>query len=83
MSDLRTVTIRELDREPDVVLDPGDREGRVRVRRGNGRTDLVRPENGPERMTTVPGVGARLAKVVPKPLTRAQTRLTDKLIAGE
>ena len=83
MSAMKTFTVRELDREPAAVLDACDREGAVKIRRRDGRTYTVRPDAGPERITAVPDFRARLAKIFPKPLSRAQTRRADKLIAGE
>lgn len=83
MSAMKTFTIRELDREPALVLDTCDREGEVRVRRRNGRTYTIRPDTGPDRITAVPDFRARIGKIFPKPLTQGQTRLVDKLLAGE
>ena len=80
---MKTFTVRELDREPATILDACDRDGAVRIRRRNGRTYTVRPENGPDRITELPDFGARTAKVFPQPLTREQTRQVDKLLAGE
>jgi hypothetical protein len=83
LSDMKTFTVRELDREPATVLDACDREGAVRIRRRNGRTYTLRPDEGPERITALPDFRARIAKVFPKRLTAEQTRLADKLLAGE
>jgi hypothetical protein len=38
LSDMKTFTVRELDRQPAVVLDACDKEGVVRIRRRNGRS---------------------------------------------
>ena len=83
MSAMKTFTVRELDREPAAVLDACDREGAVRIRRRNGRTYTIRPEAGPDRITSVPDIRARLAKIFPKPIPAAQSRLVDRLLAGE
>jgi hypothetical protein len=83
LSVVKTFTIRDLDREPGAVLDNCDREGAVKIRRRNGRTYTLRADAGPERMTSVPDIRARLAKLFPKPIPAAQSRLVDKLIAGE
>ena len=80
---MKTFTVRELDRVPNAVLDASDRDGGARIRRRNGRTYTIRPDAGPERITAVPDFRARLTKLFPKPLSRAQTRMADKLIAGE
>lgn len=83
MSAMKTFTVRELDREPAVVLKACDREGAVRIRSRNGRTYTMRPEAGPDRITAVPDIRARLAKIFPKPIPAAQSRLVDRLLAGE
>lgn len=83
MSDMKTFTVRQLDREPATVLDACDREGAVRIRRRDGRTYTVRPDTGPDRITALPDFRARLKQTFPRPLTAAQTRRLDKLLAGE
>jgi len=81
-SAVKTFTVQELDREPAAVLDACDREGAVRIRRRNGRTYTIRPDTGPDRITDLPDFRARMAKIFPKPIPAAQTRLVDKLLAG-
>src|SRR5207247_8505454 len=44
MSDMKTFTVRELDREPAAVLDAADRDGVVRVKRRDGRMYSIQPE---------------------------------------
>lgn len=83
MSAMKTFTVRALDREPSAVLDACDREGAVRIKRRNGRTYTLRPDQGAERITSVPDIRGRLAKVFPKPILAVQSRLVDKLLAGE
>ena len=83
MSDMKSFTVRELDREPAAVLDTCDREGAVRIRRRNGRTYTIRPDAGPDRIAKVPDIRSRLAAMFPRPIPAAQTRLVDKLLAGE
>ena len=83
LSDMKTFTVRDLDRKPGKVLDTCDREGPVRIRRRNGRSYTLQPDGGPEYITELPDFCARVAKIFPKPLTAKQTRLADKLIAGE
>ncbi len=87
LSDMKTFTVREMDRKPAVVLDACDSEGAVRVKRRDGRTYTVRPE--------APAAGkmpwtrlvaehqAQVARIFPRPLNKAQVRLVDRLIAGE
>lgn len=80
---MKTFTVRDLDREAGAVLDECDRDGAVKVRRRNGRTYTIRADAGPVRVTHVPDFPARLAKLFPKPIPAAQSRLVDNLIAGE
>jgi hypothetical protein len=80
---MKTFTIRQLDRGPSAVLDECDREGTVQIRRRDGRTYTVRADAGPERITALPDFRARLAKIFPKRIPASQTRLVDKLLAGE
>lgn len=83
MSAMKTFTVRELDREPTAVLNACDREGAVRIRRRNGQTYTIRPDAGPDRMANLPDIRARLKAMFPKPIPLAQSRLVDKLLAGE
>jgi hypothetical protein len=83
LSAMKTFTVRELDRVPNAVLDASDHDGAVKVRRRDGRTYTIRPDAGLDRITALPDFRARLAKLFPKPLSRAQTRMADRLIAGE
>ena len=83
MSEVKTFTVRELDRQPSAVLDACDREGAVRIRRRGGRTYTIRAETGPEVITALPDFRSRVAKIFPKALKTKQSRLVDKLLAGE
>ncbi|HVR35122.1 MAG TPA: hypothetical protein VMS21_04655 [Methylomirabilota bacterium] len=83
MSAMKTFTVRELDREPAAVLDACDREGAVRIRRRNGRMYTIRPDAGPDRITELPDFRGRTAKIFSKRIPAAQSRLVDKLLAGE
>ncbi len=80
---MKTFTLRELDRVPNAVLDASDRDGVAKVRRRDGRTYTIRPDAGPARITAVPDLLDRLAKLFPKSIPTAQSRLVDKLLAGE
>jgi hypothetical protein len=80
---VKTFTVRDLDRSPSVVLDECDREGAAKIRRRDGRTYTLQPDAALPRMTKIPDIRARLAKTSPKSIPAAQTRLADKLIAGE
>ena len=87
MSDMRVFTVRELDRQPAVVLDTCDREGAVRVKRRDGRSYIVRPDAAAARKVPwrrlVAEHRARIARIFPEPLPEAQVRLVDLLVAGE
>ena len=83
MSDMKTFTVRELDRQPAVVLDACDRDGLVRIRRRDGRTYRVEPEHRPRTIAAFPNFAQRRRRVFPKALTRKQATALDKLLAGE
>lgn len=83
MSDMKTFTVRELDREPAAVLDAADRDGAVRVKRRDGRLYTVRPEAKTGKITALPDFRGRLKKIFPKPIPAAQVAIVDRLIAGE
>lgn len=84
MSDMKTFTVRELDRSPSTMLDACDRDGEARIRRRDGRTYLVTPATQPRKVITgLPDFAARARKIFPKPLTVKQTRLVDRAIRGE
>jgi hypothetical protein len=83
MSDMKTFTVRELDRQPALVLDACDRDGRVLIRRRDGRTYRVEPEHHSRSITQTPDFAQRRGRLFPKPLTRRQAAALDKLIAGE
>ena len=87
MSDMKTFTVRELDREPSRVLDTCDAEGAVRIRRRDGRTYVMEANHA--RTTSVPVSDllarhrARIKGIFPEPLTKKQTRAVDRMIRGE
>jgi len=84
MSDMKTFTIRDLDREPSTVLDAADRDGAARVKRRDGRTYSVRPEgNASAKMLSLPDFAKRRKAIFAKPISARQVRRVDKLIAGE
>jgi hypothetical protein len=84
MSDMRTFTVRELDRAPATVLAACDRDGEARISHRDGRAYRIVPEAAPARfITRVPDFRARLRKLFPKPLTTSQTRMVDQMIRGE
>ena len=84
MSDMKTFTVRQMDREPAVVLDAADRDGAVRIRRRDGRIYSVQPVMAASaKITSVPDFAARRKAIFSKPIPASQVRLVDKLIAGE
>lgn len=83
MSDMKTFTVRQLDREPSVVLDAADRDGVVRIKRRDGRAYTLQPNRSSQRITALPDFRARLKRVFSKPIPAGQVALVDHLIAGE
>jgi hypothetical protein len=83
LSDMKTFTVRQLDRETAMVLDAANKEGVVRIRSRDGRTYRLQPEGRASRITGLPDFHARIKKIFPKPIPPAQARLFDKLLAGE
>jgi hypothetical protein len=79
---MKTFTVRELDRQPGVVLNACDREGAVQIRRRNGRTYTLSSDTT-DHITWLPDFRARLAALFPKPIPASVSRAVDKLIAGE
>jgi hypothetical protein len=84
MSDMKTFTVRDLDRNPSVVLTACDTEGEVRIRRRDGRTYMVRPEGyGRAMIAALPNFTARRAKLFPRPLSKDFARKFDEALASE
>ncbi len=87
MSDMKTFTVRDLDRQPGVVLNACDKEGEVRIRRRNGRQYTLRAEEPspgkvPWRKLALEH-RTRVRRIFPEALPSRQTRLVDRLLAGE
>ena len=86
MSDMKTFTVRDLDRQPGVVLEACDLEGEVRIRRRNGRQYRLRVEGEGAKVPwrkLMATHRARIESIFPEALDGRQTKLVDKLIAGE
>jgi len=84
MSDMKTFTVRELDREPAAVLDAADKEGAVRIKRRDGRIYSVQPLMAASaRISSIPDFAARRKAIFSRPIPVSQVKLVDKLIAGE
>ena len=80
---MKTFTVREMDRQPGVVLDAAVADGMVRVRRRDGRSFIIQAESTSRKMGRLPDFAARRRAIFPKPILAAQARAVDKLIAGE
>jgi hypothetical protein len=83
MSDMKTFTVRELDREPASVLDAADKDGEVEIRRRDGRLYALRPKSSGDRIISLPDFRARIKMIFPKPIPKSQAKMFDKLVAGE
>ena len=87
LSDMKTYTVRDLDRKPATVLDACDREGVVRIQRRDGRRYTVRPEGGAAQKVPWKKAfaehRARMKRIFPEPIPEEQVRILDRLIAGE
>lgn len=83
MSDMKTFTVRELDRRPSEVLDMADREGKVRIKRRDGRVYTLSPESIGKKITSLPDFHTRIKQLFPKPISKSQAEIFDKLLAGE
>jgi hypothetical protein len=83
LSDMKTFTVRELDREPSAVLDAADKEGIVHVRRRDGRVYSVQPEASVRKPIALPDFRARVKKIFPRQIPAKQVAMVDKLIRGE
>lgn len=84
MSDMKTFTVRELDRETSKVMEACDNYGSVRIKRRDGRTYILAADEKKLVVINPPDIMARLRKqfgnVV---LADEQVAFVDKLIAGE
>jgi hypothetical protein len=90
LSGMKTFTVRELDRRPGIVLDACDKEGAVRIRRRNGQSYTLRPDEPTPSKATLEDRQrwlekhfAWLERTFRTPISADQTALVDRLIAGE
>jgi hypothetical protein len=83
LSDMKTFTVRQLDREPATVLDACDREGIVQVRRRDGRVYSIQSAAAGHKPISLPDFAARRRAIFPKMIPATQVRKVDKLIRGE
>jgi hypothetical protein len=83
MSDMKTYTVRDLDREPGAVLDACDAEGSVLIRRRDGRTYSLRPERPAQRRAVFPDFLARQRAMGMPKISKRNAAAVDKLLRGE
>jgi hypothetical protein len=84
MSDMKIFTVRDLDREPSIVMDVADRDGAVRIRRRDGRTYSIRPDGrASSKITSLPDFAGRRKAIFSKPIPAAHVRKVDRLMSGE
>ena len=90
MSDMKTFTVRDLDRKPGAILDVCDREGAVQIRRRDGRTYTMRAARtkspspaSRDEASGLPDFAARRRALFPESIPREQMELADRLLAGE
>lgn len=84
MSDVKTFTVRQLDRETAKVMEACDTYGAVRIRRRDGRSYTLEAEHKKDFVFNPPDIMARLKRQFPKmKISRKQSNFVDKLIAGE
>jgi len=83
MSDMKTFTVRELDRSPATVLDAAEADGAVLVKRRDGRAYRVVPEPEFGKPSKLPDFAAWRREAGMPRIPRKQAQVVDRLIAGE
>jgi hypothetical protein len=84
MSDMKTFTVRELDRSPGAVLEASKADGRARIRERSGQTYLIIPEAAPEKsITALPDFNKRRRRMLSGSLPASTALKLDQAIAGE
>jgi hypothetical protein len=84
MSDMRTFTVRDLDRSPRHVLHACSADGKARIRERNGTSYVITPEAPAHTtITTLPDFSARRAKLFPAALPKSFARKFDQALASE
>jgi hypothetical protein len=82
LSDMRTFTLRDMDRQPRELIKACEREGAIRIQLRDGRAYRLTPESeGTNR--PLPDFRARMKSAGIKRLSVKQTRRLFKMIAGE
>ncbi len=84
MSDMKSFTVRDLDRRPGDVLDACDAGGEAHIRRRDGRTYVLKAETpAGAKMNELPDFAARRKKLFARPLSRTFAQKLDRAVAGE
>jgi hypothetical protein len=84
MSDMRTFTVRDLDRSPSTVLEASKADGRARVRERGGQTYLIIPERRFDKpITALPDFQKRRRLLFRGVMPAPTVQQLDKAIAGE
>jgi hypothetical protein len=84
MSDMKTFTVRDLDRSPRQVLHACSADGKARIRGRNGKSYVISPEAPAQTaITALPDFAARRAKLFSVALPKAFARKFDRALASE
>ena len=84
MSDMKTFTVRELDRSPGTVLEASKKDGRARIRERSGQTYIIIPEAMAEKaITGLPNFQKRRQQMFRGVVPESTVQQLDKAIAGE
>lgn len=84
MSDMRTFTVRDLDRAPAAVLKASKVDGRARIRERGGQTYIIIPEVSAEKpITGLPDFSKRRRRLFTGVIPASTVQQLDKAIAGE
>jgi len=84
MSDMKTFTVRELDRSPSTVLEASRTDGRARIRERGGRSYIIVPESSLQKgISSLPDFQKRRSAIFKGVLPVSTVQQIDKAIAGE
>lgn len=84
MSDMKTFTVRDLDRSPSTVLEASKADGRVRIRERGGQTYIITPESQLDKpITVLPDFQKRRRRIFSGVMSASTVQQLDKTIAGE
>jgi hypothetical protein len=84
MSDMKTFTVRDLDRRPNQVLEACDSYGEARIRCRDGRTYVIKTEEtAASPMLALPDFAARRRELFGKSASRSFVKKLDQALASE